>query len=532
MSLEANATSTSSQSAESRYWDDPRATTDRLDSADDLDRNPTTAGRPMLLASVGGVVPGLDLADQAVEIDGSASNPSQRTERSTPDGKPIQADPLHEGGQATVARERTIANAGLGQTYVSSDQLVFTTNGAGNDQNDHVRVSQRDDGTVVVDVNGEQYDVSLAERQELTLRVGAGDDLVDVAPNVRVNIVVDGGAGDDGIDVQGSGDNRIDGGAGDDAVDLDGSSGRNDVFGGAGDDVISGGSGADILYGGDGDDTLLGGDGTNFIEAGAGNDEIDASIGSNMVSAGLGDDSVLGGGDNRVYLGAGIDSVDGALATDRVHAEGIDAVRFAAGQRDTSQVVVNVEIDPALGQSIRVQGSEAFRQRVGAEIEFLRSSPNGQQMLAELDEAALQGNTVTIRELANEQNGYAQTLGRGNAEISNGRAGEGSDVVISYNPSFHMDAFPAPVVVLYHEMSHAYNGVTGTFQPGTYRGEGPDSGRVPNAERQAVGLETSATPFDFDGDPATAPTSHNPIGLTENGIRRELGLPDRPNYTL
>ena len=105
-------------------------------------------------------------------------------------------------------------------------------------------------------------------------------------------------------------------------------------------------------------------------------------------------------------------------------------------------------------------------------------------------------------------------------------------MIISYNPSFHMAEFPAPVVVLYHEMSHAYNGVTGTFQPGTYRGTGPDSGNVPNAERQAVGLETSAAPFDFDGDPSTPATTHNPIGLTENGIRRELGLPDRPNYTL
>ena len=93
-------------------------------------------------------------------------------------------------------------------------------------------------------------------------------------------------------------------------------------------------------------------------------------------------------------------------------------------------------------------------------------------------------------------------------------------------------ASPAPVVVLYHEMSHAYNGVTGTFQPGTYRGTGPDNGEVPNAERQAVGLETSAPAYDFDGDPTTPKTTANPDHLTENGIRGELGLPDRPSYTL
>ena len=87
-------------------------------------------------------------------------------------------------------------------------------------------------------------------------------------------------------------------------------------------------------------------------------------------------------------------------------------------------------------------------------------------------------------------------------------------------------------MVLYHELSHAYNGVTGTFQPGTYRGTGPDSGRVPNAERQAVGLETSATPFDFDNDPSTPATTANPDHLTENGYREELQLPDRPSYAL
>jgi len=290
-----------------------------------------------------------------------------------------------------------------------------------------------------------------------------------------------------------------------------------------------------VVYGGDGDDTLVGNDGVDFIEGGKGKDDLDGGAGKNMLSGGLGDDILRSGTDgNRIYTGDGTDTVEGVTTQDKVYGQqGVDAVNFAAGQSDNGQVVINVELNSKLGtQGVKVEGSEAFRQRVEAEIEFLRSSPNGQQMLAEFDKAAANGNTVTIRELANEQNGYAQTLGRGNAEISNGKAGEGSDVIISYNPSFHMDAFPAPVAVLYHEMSHAYNGVNGTFQPGTYRGTGPDSGQVPNAERQAVGLDTSAPGFDFDGDPSTAKTTHNPIELTENGMRRELGLPDRPNYSL
>lgn len=467
-------------------------------------------------------------AGDAIAVDGSAAG-TRLPAGQTPDGKTINISQMPQGQQAGITREQTLADAGLGRTYVSSDQLVFTTKGTGNDD---VQVTQRDDGTLDVGVNGENYEVRLAEGQELTIRSGAGNDTINVASNVKVNIVVDGGAGDDTI-TTGAGDDRIDGGAGNDTIST--GAGRDDVFGNTGNDKLDAGTGDDVVYGGDGDDVMLGGDGVDFLEGGKGKDDLDGGAGKNMLSGGLDNDIIRSGNDgNRIYTGGGTDTVEGATNSDKVYAQqSVDAVNFAAGVRDNGQVVVNVELNSKLGtQGVKVEGSDAFRQRVEAEVEFLRSSPNGQQMLAQFDKAAANGNTVTIKELANEQNGYAQTLGRGNAEISNGKAGQGSDVQISYNPSFHMDAFPAPVVVLYHEMSHAYNGVNGTFQPGTYRGTGPDSGQVPNAERQAVGLETSAPGFDFDGDPATAKTTHNPIQLTENGMRRELGLPDRPNYSL
>ncbi|TWI06145.1 hemolysin type calcium-binding protein [Luteimonas cucumeris] len=501
------------------YWDNPA-------EPETLTTVPTSIAAPEPEA------PPLAANDAAIAIDGSDTG-TRLPSGQTPDGKSVRTSQLAEGEQSTVTREQTIAEAGFGQTYVSSDQLVVTTRGTGNDD---VQVTQRDDGTLDVSVNGESYEMRLAEDQELTLRTGAGNDTINVASNVKVNIVVDGGAGDDSI-TTGAGNDRIDGGTGNDSITT--GAGRDDIFGNTGNDRIEAGSGDDVVYGGDGDDVMLGNDGVDFLEGGQGKDDLDGGAGSNMLSGGLGDDVIRSGGDgNRIYTGDGTDAVEGVTTGDKVYAQqGIDAINFATGARDNGQVVVNVELDSRLGtQGVKVEGSEAFRQRIGAEIEFLRSSPNGQQMLAEFDAAAANGNTVTIRELANEQNGYAQTLGRGNAEISNGRAGEGSDVIISYNPSFHMDAFPAPVVVLYHEMSHAYNGVNGTFQPGTYTGPGPDqptqNREIPNAERQAVGLETSATPFDFDGDPRTPATTANPDHLTENGLREELGLPDRPSYSL
>lgn len=459
--------------------------------------------------------------DGAVTINGTDAG-SSLPGKQTPDGKTIRNAQLHQGEQATVTREQTQAGS-LFSSYVSSDQVVFTTSTEGDA---HVQISQRDDGTLDIDVNGEVYEVRLTERQELTIRTGAGNDIIEAAPNVTVNMVVDAGAGDDRI-VTGMGDDRIQGGDGNDVIQTIG--GRNDIDGGAGDDVIHGGDGANVIFGGRGNDEIHAGSGFNHIDGGRGDDVIHGAGGQNIISAGGGTDQVnLAGGTNTVYAGEGESSINGAGEGDTVYAKASDLINSIGAAAPT---VVNVEIDPALGRSIVVNGSDTFQQRMEAELDFLRASPAGQQMLAELDAAAEKGNVVTIRELANEQNGFAQTMDRRNAEISNGEAGSGSDVLVSYNPSFHMDAFPTSSVVLFHELSHAYNGVTGTFQPGTYSGGGPDNG-ISNAERQAVGLETSNDPFDYDGDPDTPPTTHNPMHLTENGIRREMGLPDRPGYRL
>lgn len=478
---------------------------------------------PTCVSTADPISDGRGKSADAVEIQGT-SRGKTLPPHTTPDGKTIERGQLHQSDQVDITREQTQANAGYGRTYVSSDQLVLTT-GAGDDR---VNVGQRDDGTLDVTVNGEKFEMRLGETQELTIRAGAGDDVICVAPNVTVNIVVDGGDGNDFIQT-GAGDDRINGGAGNDTIFA--GEGRNDIFGNSGNDTIHGGNGVNVVHGGDGDDTIHVGSGDNFIEGGAGHDTIHGGAGSNIISGGRGDDVIRSGsGNDVIYTGSGKNRVDTAGGDNVIHAQSVgDVINSAPASKDT---VVNVQIDPSLGQSIKVEGSAAFTQRIEAELDFLRASPVGHRMLAEFDAAATnKGNTVTIRELASEQNGYAQTFSR-DADIVNGRAGAGGDVTISYNPSFHMDAFPTPIGVLYHEMSHAYNGVTGTFQPGTYRGEGPDSGSVPNAERQAVGLETSAPAYDFDGDPATPPTTSNPDHLTENGFREELGLPDRPNYTL
>src|SRR5690554_6642299 len=219
------------------------------------------------------------VADGAVSITGSDTG-SSLPSKSTPDGKTIRNAELHQGEQATVTREQTL----VGGFSVSSDQVVFTTTGQGDD---HVQVSQRDDGTLDIDVNGEIYEVRLTERQELTIRTGDGNDTIEAAPNVTVNMVVDAGAGDDHI-VTGMGDDRIQAGDGNDFIQTIG--GRNDIDGGSGDDTIHGGDGANVIYGGRGNDEIHAGSGFNYIDGGRGDDVIHGGDGENIISAGGGRD--------------------------------------------------------------------------------------------------------------------------------------------------------------------------------------------------------------------------------------------------
>ena len=465
--------------------------------------------------------PGAGDRQGATRVDGDATNSGGRTQTETTDGKPVLVDPLHESPQVSITRERTAVEQG-GQLYAVSDQLVFTT-GAGNDS---VQVTQNPNGSLNFDVNGETYEVELARGQEITIRAGDGDDTIEIDSGVSVNFVIEGGRGDDVINALGSGDNRIAGGAGNDTVQI--GTGNNYVEGGAGDDAISVlGDGRNVIYGGAGNDQITGGQGVDYIDAGAGDDRIDGVAGNNILVGSLGNNLIhTGTGDSRVYAGNDTTVVNNG-GNDVINAPEAIADRISA-EAGASNTVVNVVLDPSLGRSITIEGSEEFVSRVQDDIQMLRNSPFGQQMLAEFDQAAVSGNTVTIRELQNEQNGYASMIP---TYISNGQAGRGSDVTISYNPSFFLEQLPAPSVILYHEMSHAFNAVTGTFMPGEYDGgaqgdQHPDFGLI-HPERQAVGLPTSHPPFDF-GDGRV--TNTNPYPLTENGIREEMGLDLRPSY--
>jgi Ca2+-binding RTX toxin-like protein len=275
-------------------------------------------------------------SDTSTIIDGNATNAGQRTTRETTDGKTIAVDPIESNRNVTIARERTLADAGGGQQYVSSDQLVFTTGSA----DDTVQVARNSDGSLDVSVNGESYKVEMAQDQALTLRTGGGNDTIDVASDVKVNIIVDAGDGDDAI-TTGAGNDIVDGGAGNDTIKT--GAGSDDVFGNSGVDTIDAGEGNDVVYGGDGDDVLAGGVGDDYVEGGAGNDRIDGGAGHDMLSGGVGDDTIEGGaGDDVVYNGAGKDTVTNSGGRDTIYAQ--TATDKASAAQGASNNVVNVDL--------------------------------------------------------------------------------------------------------------------------------------------------------------------------------------------
>lgn len=457
-------------------------------------------------------------------------SPAADTSRSTPDGKGIVSQELFRQGDIVISREQVTGGDQFADTLVING-------GAGDD---NVRVSQRGNGVLDVTINGQPFEITLAAQQQLGVRGGDGNDVIHAASNVRVNMDVQGGDGNDTI-TTGRGRDRVDGGAGDDVINT--GRGRDDVFGNTGNDTIDAGAGNDVVYGGDGDDILRGGQGRDYIEGGRGVDTLEGGQGNDILSGGQDNDILRGGqGNDRIYTGAGADTVDNRAGRDTVYGQsGEDTVTATRGARNTQ---VEVDMTTHVGASVTVAAgsSDAFRQRVEADLDMLRSSNNGREMLAELDRNANAftgtGHSVSITELSNEMNGYAGPSLTNDAFLQTDPAtgvttrGAGMDSVISYNPSFHSDFFETPTVVLHHEMSHAYNITGGTLQQGVYSGTGPDSGSVRNFERQAVGLDNSGVAFDFDRNAATPDTKTNPANLTENGMRDEMGLARRQNYSV
>lgn len=165
-----------------------------------------------------------------------------------------------------------------------------------------------------------------------------------------------------------------------------------------------------------------------------------------------------------------------------------------------------------VGDNITIVGDKPFRDRVVADLQKLDGTATGHQLLQNLDTGPKH---VTIERTAggNECGNYPNAAGR--FVNADGTPGAGTDSTVSYNPDRTEigDGTEAwtnrpPEVGLGHELVHADDAANGRMDTGDDAGSG-----TRNRELQAVGLPPYA-----DKSPS------------ENGIRRDMGLPERPRY--
>ena len=412
------------------------------------------------------------------------------------------------------------------------DRLVIETTSHA----DTVHIKKAKGGGLEVIVNDKTYYIDSQQREqkipEIHIKTLGGDDRVWVDPDVSQQMLIETGDGADHVHA-GSGNTRVFAGNGNDTVRL--GTGIGYAEGGEGDDVLIGGSAMSAMYGNNGNDKMFAGYSGNtqrtYMDGGRGDDQMIAMSGHTIMHGGMGDNLVMSYGNSHIYTGKDKNRVVSLSDTDTVYAKKEDTVQRTSGSR-----LVEVRYADVGREGLTVTGSLAFRQRVDDDLELLRLSPVGQEMLTELDAAF--GRNVMPKVGPNE----VETVKAKNKRLPenqivkiNERERDGGEFfsrALNYNPSFIDSSHKAfPVGVLYHELAHSYNWVNKSKLSGETRVNDSATGVESNMERQAVGLWTNES-FDFDRDPSTPPTSTNPKPFTENGLREEMGEPLRTAYKI
>lgn len=440
----------------------------------------------------------------------------------------------------TLGQGRNIVTAGDGNNTIKAEQAHRNNITTGNGNN-KINVT----GNTNAVTTGDGNDSVIVAGNDNKISTGAGTDIINARS--EGNNHIDAGAGNDVITANGK-KNNIYGGDGNDYIKV--SAGDNYIEGGKGNDHITAGTENNVrtangkkndIYGGDGDDYIKVGDGDNYIEGGKGDDQITAGNGDNIIYGLSGNDTIKvgdgnnyidGGKDNdNITVGKGKNTITGGLGDDTINAKDSSGKIFDDKNGGTINASENMKVNrydssecANLGSSVKIEGSDDFKERVESDLETFRATESGKKLLSELDKSK---KTVTITKI-DEQNGFAAPEDDSKSyPKTDGTKGEGTNTKIGFNPSFRdtKEGF-LPADVLFHEGIHGYNNATGTKQPETQSQE--DGSTVKKAERQAVGLSID------NGIEVTHPdgtkSANNPEGLTENAIRAELGIDKREIY--
>ncbi len=329
--------------------------------------------------------------------------------------------------------------------------------------------------------------LALAAHDTVRVRTGDGDDQVIVESSLDRHTVIESGDGNDDIQVHGpepdaqaldAGSVMVDAGGGDDRVVVQGLR-QVEIDGGAGNDVLRSGAAYSLLYAGPGEDCLE-------IEAGKGT--LEALHGSNRVSTGKQDDRIYG-----------------------------DPARIIAESGFSAPLLYSLQdaqLPPEYVAAFKIKGDAHYVDQVTRQLTMLRASPSASVLL---DRLVAQQMTITIKPCEALDNAFASyDLNLGNPRMRDGVRGDRLRYCeVHYNPLAQRLDTPS-LVMLYHELCHAWNYATGSV--------------TDNVERLAVGLDNPGSMFDYDDDPTTPDTDTNPPPFNENALRFELGLPPRLSY--
>jgi len=339
---------------------------------------------------------------------------------------------------------------------------------------------------VMLRSSGLRYELALMGDDILHVRTGPGNDRVHVATAVANQVVVETGDGDDIVQVEGlaTADSTavgrvvVDAGPGNDLIETTRLQ-QVEIDAGTGNDTVHSGAAHAFIYAGEGED---------IVKVVEGRAVIEALDGHNRLTTGMLDD--------RLYGDARAITPEGGFTAPVLY--------------DLAQTTLPADYL----KTFLVQGEAHYIEKVNRQLNLLRASPTASVLLHDL---VTNGARVVISSIEALDNAYADyDPGQGDPTIRNGKRGARAlNCRIGYNPLAQRPDTPS-LVMLYHELCHVWNFVTGSV--------------MDEPERQAVGLEAGPQGFDYDDDPATPPDTSNPFPFNENALRLELGLPARQTY--
>ena len=270
-----------------------------------------------------------------------------------------------------------------------------------------------------------------------------------------------------------------------------------------------------------------------LIQTGNGSSRIKTGAGITEVFTGKGDiDITVGQGLAFILSASDTCRIQGNVLIDNPHGSGIYARRQAGDARFEAPLAPPLA---TLAQhTFDIKGDTGFIQAVKNHLTFLRHTHCGQQLLTQLAKRSW----IQVSETPHatrfdvqisdpsEEDHHLQQDAQG--QWTAGWPAEGGYLAFNLTRS---DSDNLPLLDFYRCLCEAYNAFTGTTVPGraTVKASGYRTLEVDRAQLQAIGLETGVF-YDFDQNPATAPTDTNPSPFTENALRVELGLPRRRSY--